>query len=78
MTLEEFNALKIGDKVSNMQGHVATVAAGGEYGVQVQWSGNGPLFTLYRQGRIWVTMDVVPADEVTDKEKQTNDRRTEG
>lgn len=60
MNQAEFDALKPGDKVRNAQGHEATVADVGEYGVRVQWGGNGPLFTLYRQGRIWVTMDIVP------------------
>lgn len=62
MTLDEFNTLKPGDKVSNVQGHTADVIAAGDYGVQVQWGGKGPAFTLYRQGRIWVTMDVVPPE----------------
>lgn len=59
MNIEEFEALKVGDKVRNAQGHEADVRLTGEYGVQVQWGGNGPLFTLYRAGRIWVGMDVV-------------------
>ena len=61
MTFDEFNALAIGDKVRNAQGHEAVVAATGEYGVRVQWGGTGPMFTLYRSGRIWVTMEAVPA-----------------
>ncbi len=43
----------------NAQGHEADVRHTGEYGVQVQWGGNGPMFTLYRAGRIWVGMDVI-------------------
>ena len=59
MTQDEFNALKVGDKVKNMHGHVATVCATGAYGVQIRWNNDGPPFTLYGVGRAWIGMDVV-------------------
>lgn len=67
MTLDEFDALKPGDKVSNAQGHVADVATCGDYGVRVQWGGIGPYFTIYRSGRLWTQMDVVMQEPTSEE-----------
>jgi len=65
MTLDEFDALKIGDVVQNGHGHNAEVVSvtnarsGKPQTVGIRWSANSPVFWLFRDGTLWFGLEVV-------------------
>lgn len=66
MNIKEFDALAVGDRVRNGEGHEAEVVSRTEAAVTIRWSGpqansaaGGPTFALYRVGNNWWPLDVV-------------------
>ena len=65
MNIDEFDALKVDDKIVNSDGHVASVAVvstgrdGRTQSIGINW-GSGPMFWMHRQGTLWFSLEVVP------------------
>jgi len=63
MTADEFNALKIGDKIQNGDGDTAEVVTVSPHGKHIRWGSNpeAPTFFLYYRGTSWYGLEVVNA-----------------
>lgn len=73
MNIQEFEALRPGDRVRNAQGHEAVVVSRNISAVHIQWGAAGvsqgaaPTFALHRAGNNWWVLDVVPKTETCPK-----------
>lgn len=61
MNIDEFDALKAGDKITNGNGDTATVIEKLPHVANVRWGDatQGPTFHLFRQGTTWFGLETV-------------------
>jgi hypothetical protein len=63
MNIQQFAALKVGDKVDNpMNGSRGEVTKVQERGVSVAWGGNALDFYYPVEGNTWLHWELVPAE----------------
>lgn len=64
MTIDEFAALKVGDRITNGKGEIASVTAADDDGINYKWDAGGILtFRMLRYGTLFFQFDVVKPDE---------------